>query len=56
VKLLPALRRNVLGAAPAYAFAALMFACIGLLRVPLLWMLVGLGAVAVALAWRKLKP
>jgi chromate transporter len=56
VKLLPALRANVLGAAPAYAFAALMFACIALLRVPLIWMLGGLGGLAFVLAWRKLEP
>jgi chromate transporter len=56
VKLLPALRRNVLGAAPAYAFAVLMFACIALLRVPLAWMLGGLGGLAFSIAWRKLKP
>jgi chromate transporter len=56
VKLLPALRRNVLGAAPAYAFTALMFGCIALWRVPLAWMLGGLGAVGIALAWRRLKP
>ena len=56
VKLLPALRRNVLGAATAYAFVALMFACIALLRVPLIWMLGGLGAVGFTLAWRRLKP
>ena len=43
VKLLPALRSNVLGPTPAYVFAALMFACIALLRVPLAWMLGGLG-------------
>jgi chromate transporter len=56
VKLLPALRRNVLGPATAYAFVALMFACIALLRVPLIWMLGGLGAVGFTLAWRRLKP
>ena len=56
VKLLPALRRNVLGATRAYAFAALMFACIALLRVPLAWMLGGLGGLGFALAWRRLKP
>lgn len=56
VKLLPALRRNVLGPAMAYAFVALMFACIALLRVPLIWMLGGLGAVGFTLAWRRLKP
>jgi chromate transporter len=56
VKLLPALRRNVLGAVPAYAFTALMFGCIALLRVPLAWMLGGLGAIGFTLAWRRLKP
>jgi len=56
LKLLPALRRNVLGAPTAFALAALMFGCIALLRVPLLWMLTGLGSVACALAWRRLRP
>ena len=56
LKLLPALRRNVMGAAPAYAFAGLMFACIALLRVPLAWMLGGLGGVAIMIAWKRLKP
>ena len=56
VKLLPALRANVLGATPAYVLTALMFACIALLRVPLIWMLGGLGGVAFVLAWRRLKP
>ena len=51
---MPALRRNVLGAPTAYAFAILMFACIALLRVPLPWMLGGLGGLAIALAWRRL--
>jgi chromate transporter len=56
LKLLPALRRNVLGPVAAFAFAAVMFACIALLRVPLVWMLGGLGLVGYALAWRKLAP
>ena len=56
VKLLPALHRNVLGPALAFAFVALMFACIALLRVPLAWMLGGLGVVSFALAWRRLAP
>ena len=56
LKLLPALRRNVLGALPAMGLAALMFAGIALLRVPLLWMLAGLGAIACAAAWRRLEP
>ena len=55
LKLLPALRRNVLGSATAYAFAGLMFACIALLRVPLVWMLAGLGGLGFAIAWKRLK-
>ena len=56
LKLLPALRRNVLGAPAAFALAALMFACIALLRAPLVWMLAGLGGLACVAAWRRLKP
>jgi chromate transporter len=56
VKLLPALRRNVLGAATAFAFVAVMFVCVALLRVSLIWMLGGLGTLAFVLAWRRLKP
>ena len=56
VKLLPALRKNVLGPTPAFAFVAVMFVCIALLRLPLIWMLGGLGALAFAMAWRRLKP
>jgi chromate transporter len=56
LKLLPALRRNVLGMPTALAFAASMFVAIALLRVPLIWMLLVVGAVSCCLAWRKLKP
>ena len=56
VKLLPALRKNVLGPLPAFALVAVMFACIALLRIPLPWMLAGLGLVGYVLAWRKLAP
>jgi chromate transporter len=56
LKLLPALRRNVLGAHGAYALVALMFVGIALLRAPLIWMLAGLGAVSCGFAWRRLKP
>ena len=56
LKLLPALRKNVLGAPAAYALAALMFGCIALLRVPLVWMLAGLGGLACVAAWRRLAP
>ncbi len=56
VKLLPALRRNVLGAPTAFALVAAMFVGIALLRLPLLWMLAALGALGCALAWHRLKP
>jgi chromate transporter len=56
VKLLPALRRNVLGALPAFALAGTMFVCIALLRVPLFWMLAGLGIVGCTVAWRLTPP
>ena len=56
IKLLSALRRNVLGWRTALAFVALMFAGIALAGVPLIWMLAGLGIVACALAWRRLAP
>jgi chromate transporter len=56
LKLLPALRRNVLGVLPACALALLMFAGIALVRVPLFWMLAGLGAIACGAAWRRLEP
>jgi len=56
LKLLPALRRNVMGATTAFAFAGIMFTCIALLRVPLVFMLAGLGVVGFTLAWRRLAP
>jgi chromate transporter len=56
LKLLTALRRNVLGAPAAFALAGVTFVGIALLRVPLIWMLAGLGAVACAAAWRRLGP
>lgn len=56
LKLLPALRRNVLGAASAFALSGVMFVGIALLRVPLILMLAGLGVVSCAAAWRRLAP
>jgi chromate transporter len=54
LKLLPALRRSPLGHAPAIAFAALTFGAIALARLPLLGVLLALGALSCALAWRRL--
>jgi chromate transporter len=56
VKLLPALRRNPLGMGTALGFAALTFAAIAILRVPLIVVLAALGVVSCALAWKKLAP
>jgi chromate transporter len=56
VKLLPALRRNVLGKAAAFSLVALMFAGIALAGIPLIGMLAALGIVACGLAWRRLAP
>ena len=56
LKLLPALRRNVLGVTAAFALTGVMFVGIALLRVPLAWMLAGLGAVSCSVAWRRLAP
>jgi len=54
LKLLGTLRKNPLGVPLGAAFAALMFAGIALLHWPLVWALLGLGAVACALAWSRL--
>jgi chromate transporter len=56
LKLLPSLRRNALGKGAAYGLAALTFVAIALVRVPLLWVLLALGAFACARAWRRLAP
>ena len=40
----------------AWVFAALAFVAVGPLRWPLLPVLAGTGAVAMALAWRRLRP
>ena len=56
LKLLPALRRNVLGVVSAFALSGVMFVGIALLRVPLILMLAGLGVVSCAAAWRRLAP
>ena len=54
-KLLATLRRNVMGWPAALGFGAVTFLAIVWWRVPLAWVIVGLGAVAIAVAWRKLR-
>jgi len=54
LKLLPALRRNVMGLPLAALLGVAAFAAIALLRLPLIWVLLGLGAVGSLAAWRRL--
>ncbi|MHB1248465.1 MAG: chromate transporter [Polaromonas sp.] len=56
LKLLGALKSNVLGLRLCVGFGLLCFVAIALLRWPLAYVLFGLGGVACVLAFRKLKP
>jgi chromate transporter len=51
LKLMVALRTNAMGRAVCAALAILTFIAIGLLRIPLVWVLLGLGAPAMARAY-----
>jgi chromate transporter len=54
LKLAATLKRNALGPAIGLGFTALTFGAIALLRWPLVWVLLALGPVAVAMAWRRI--
>ncbi len=54
--LFPALKKNALGMGLCVALGALCFAAVALLRWPLAYVLLGLGAIACTLAYRRLKP
>ena len=56
VKLLPQLRRHVLGFAPCLALAAAVLLMVAWWRVPLAWVLLGAGGLACGLTWRRLAP
>ena len=53
-KLFATLKQNSMGMLACFALAALTFIAIGLLRVPLVWVLLGIGGVACAWAYRQL--
>ncbi len=53
-KLAASLRGNALGLPLTIGLGAACFAAIAVLRWPLVWVLLGLGAVACALAWHRL--
>jgi chromate transporter len=52
-KLIGTLRKNRLGLPTAAAFSVLTFVMIALLHWPLVWVIVGLGAIAIAIAWQR---
>ncbi len=54
IKLIGALKHNVMGLAVCWGFAVLSFVSIALLRVPLIWVLLGVGVLASAFAYRQL--
>ncbi|MEO7127952.1 MAG: chromate transporter [Rhodoferax sp.] len=54
LKLIEALKENVMGMRTCWAVAALTFVAIALLRVRLLWVLLVLGTLASVWAWRQL--
>jgi chromate transporter len=54
IKLFSALGKNVLGLPLCIAFGIATFAGIAVLRLPLAWVLLALGGLACALAWRRL--
>jgi chromate transporter len=54
LKLTPALKSNCMGSPVCLALAATTFIAIGIVRIPLAWVLLGLGGVACAWAYRQL--
>jgi chromate transporter len=54
LKLFEALKENVLGAPICWSLSAMTFVSIALLRVPLIWVLMGLGGAGALWAYRKL--
>ena len=55
LKLAPALRKNPMGVPVSAAFGAATFALVALLRYPLVWVLLGVGSVACAVAWSRVR-
>lgn len=54
LKLIAALKQNTMGPPVCYALAAITFIAIALLRVPLVWVLLGIGGLACTWAYRQL--
>jgi chromate transporter len=56
LKLCTALKKHPLGIPLCGLFGVATFVAIALLRLPLIWVLLGLGGIACTLTWRKLSP
>ncbi len=54
IKLISALKRNVMGLAVCWVFAVVSFVAIALLRLPLVWVLLGVGGLACVWAYSQL--
>jgi chromate transporter len=55
LKLLATVRANPMGLPTALTFAALAFVATAWLRWPLVWVIAGLGTLAIAVAWNRLQ-
>jgi chromate transporter len=55
IKLISALNRNVMGLAVCWGFAVVSFIAIGLMHLPLVWVLLGVGGLACVWAYRQLE-
>ena len=56
LKLLTTLRRNAMGLPICLAFGTVTVLATAWLRVPLVWVILGLGAIAIGVAWQRLRP
>lgn len=54
LKLIPALKKNVMGVAVCAVLAGLTFIAIALIHIPLVWVLLGLGGSGSVWAWHQL--
>ena len=55
LKLIPALKKNPMGPLACWALIVMTFSAIALLRLPLLWVLLALGGLGWAWAWRQIR-
>jgi chromate transporter len=54
LKLMPAIRKNPMSVPVCVTLGVLAFACVALLRWPLVWVLLSLGAIACVYAWTRM--